>query len=299
MTWESYTYNFGGLSKCTPLNKSKAAIVSIPWESSGNIKGQNMGPISIIGASRFIEFYDRELDVEPLNIGVSTIELNKFKGNTREGIIRSISTQLSKIFSKRKMIVCIGGEETISLASVFAARKEFSNIGVIYFSAKPSLFNSYQGLNWSPFTLGKRIIEKDMPLAVLGTRSYSREEFDFIKNHSKDNLYNISAKDIYLNKNKGIIKKSVNDIRKILPDMVYIIISVDVFDPSVIISQNNLEPGGLLWYDVLEFIKEIFSSFNVVGTDIMGYAPIFGGQTYPSLTLAQLIYKILGYKFFL
>ena len=58
------------------------------------------------------------------------------------------------------------------------------------------------------------------------------------------------------------------------------------------------EPGGLLWYETLLLLKNIFSNSNVVGADINELAPIKGFNSYNFL-VAKLAYKILTYKFLL
>ena len=57
------------------------------------------------------------------------------------------------------------------------------------------------------------------------------------------------------------------------------------------------EPGGLLWYETLNLIKNIFKYSNVIGADINELAPIKGFDSY-NFIVAKLAYKILTYKFF-
>ena len=56
------------------------------------------------------------------------------------------------------------------------------------------------------------------------------------------------------------------------------------------------EPGGLDWYTVINYLKEIFEKKNVVGFDIVELAPIDGHKASQFLA-AKLYYKMLSYKF--
>jgi len=98
------------------------------------------------------------------------------------------------------------------------------------------------------------------------------------------------AKDIY--NNTDWIKKVVS----ILSDNVYITIDLDVFDPSIMPSTGTPEPGGLLWYDVLELLKAVSNKNNVVGFDVVELCPDDRNKA-PDFMAAKLIYKLLSYKF--
>ena len=50
------------------------------------------------------------------------------------------------------------------------------------------------------------------------------------------------------------------------------------------------EPGGLLWYETLNLIKNVFLHSNVIGADINELAPIKGFDSYNFL-VAKLAIK--------
>ena len=81
-----------------------------------------------------------------------------------------------------------------------------------------------------------------------------------------------------------------------MTDNVFITFDLDAFDPSIVPSTGTPEPGGMLWYETLEFLKEVFKEKNVVGFDIVEFAPI-EGQHAPQFLVAKLYYKLLSYKF--
>jgi len=77
---------------------------------------------------------------------------------------------------------------------------------------------------------------------------------------------------------------------------VYVTIDLDVFDPSIMPSTGTPEPGGLTWYQVLHFLKKIFQNKDVMGFDIVEFAPNETNLA-PNMLVAQLYYKMLTYKF--
>ncbi|MBU4481045.1 arginase family protein [Patescibacteria group bacterium] len=60
-------------------------------------------------------------------------------------------------------------------------------------------------------------------------------------------------------------------------------------------STGTPEPGGLNWYPVLEFLKSVFKTKNVVGFDVVELCP--SQNKAPDFLAAKLIYTLLSYKF--
>ena len=81
-----------------------------------------------------------------------------------------------------------------------------------------------------------------------------------------------------------------------MTENVFITFDLDAFDPSVLPSTGTPEPGGLLWYETLEFLKQVFAEKNVVGFDIVELCPNPEEKSSDFLA-AKLYYKMLSYKF--
>jgi len=58
-------------------------------------------------------------------------------------------------------------------------------------------------------------------------------------------------------------------------------------------STGTPEPGGLNWYQVVNFIKKVVKKSNVVGFDIMELCPN-GNNKAPDFLAAKLYYRILS-----
>lgn len=81
-----------------------------------------------------------------------------------------------------------------------------------------------------------------------------------------------------------------------MTDNVYITLDLDILDPSIMPSTGTPEPGGLDWYEITGYLRQVFQSKNVVGFDIVELAPIKGLRA-PDFLAAKLYYKMLSYKF--
>ena len=61
-------------------------------------------------------------------------------------------------------------------------------------------------------------------------------------------------------------------------------------------STGTPEPGGMFWYETLEFLKQVFAEKNVVGFDIVELCPRPEEKS-SDFIAAKLYYKMLSYKF--
>jgi len=81
-----------------------------------------------------------------------------------------------------------------------------------------------------------------------------------------------------------------------ITENVFITIDLDVFDSSIMPSTGTPEPGGLNWFQVIDFIRLVIQHKNVVGFDIMELCPNKTNKA-PDFLAAKLYYKILSYVF--
>ena len=123
------------------------------------------------------------------------------------------------------------------------------------------------------------------PIVQVGIRSMDSSEKE-----AMDKEVVFFAKEIH-NKTDWI-KKVISKLSK----NVYITIDLDVFDPSIMPSTGTPEPGGLLWYEVLELLRTVIEKKNVVGFDVVELCPDDRNAA-PDFMAAKLIYKLLSYKF--
>ena len=88
----------------------------------------------------------------------------------------------------------------------------------------------------------------------------------------------------------------MDDVIDQLTGNVFISFDLDALDPSIMPSTGTPEPGGLFYYETLEFLKKVFTERNVVGFDIVELCPNPQEKSSDFLA-AKLYYKMLSYKF--
>jgi len=280
--------NFLGLEKeFTDYKKSKVTIIQVPYDGTTTYrKGASKGPRAIIEASKQVELYDDELDYIPSEVGVHTSRPINVQGNANE-VANNLYEEIKKQIEKNKFIITLGGEHSISSGAVRAFKEKFENLSVLHLDAHSDLRDSYEGSKYNHACVIRRIFDLGVKFTQVGIRSISEEEEPFIK---KKKLNIFFCRNIYNNENW--FKEAIDS----LTDNVYITIDLDVFDPGIMPAVGTPEPGGLDWYKVINFLKEVFKKKNVVGFDVVELCPIEDNIASDFLA-ARLAYKLIAYKF--
>jgi len=277
--------NFGYLPE-EYSTAENAGIVMIPVAYDGTstwVKGADEGPSAIIEASANMELYDIETDSEVYKRGIFTEETIGGDITTRE-MIDSVHDLVRYYLEQGKFTVVIGGEHSVSIGSIKTHAERFDNLTVLQLDAHADLRQEYNGSQYNHACIMARAKEL-CPIVQVGVRSMSVEEKE-----SADKSRMFLADDIH--DNNEWIEKAVSK----LSDNVYITIDLDAFDPSIVPSTGTPEPGGLMWYEALSFLKVVTKKKSVVGFDVVELCPD-GNNKAPDFLAAKLIYKLLSYKF--
>jgi agmatinase len=279
--------NFLGLEeKYSDYNFAKYCVLPIPYEKTTSYgKGTQFGPKAIIEASQQVELYDEELDREPYLSGIYTsnelhFESEKDTTDSLNSIFKAIKTPLYD----EKIVFSLGGEHSITSPLVCAYIEKYPKLSILQFDAHADLRQSYMDSMDNHACVMARVNEIAKVIGI-GIRALSREEADRIKS---ENLSVFFAHKMQSNK---VWKKEVLDL---LTGPVYISFDVDYFDPSIMPSTGTPEPGGFLWRETLDFLKQVFHEKEVVGCDVVELAPQPGASA-PDFMIARLVYKMIGF----
>ena len=277
--------NFGFLPpEYSEADNAEIVIVPVAYDGTSTWgKGADKGPAALIEASANMELYDIETDSEVFKKGIFTEDITGGDISTTE-MIDAVHGTTRYYLENNKFNVVIGGEHSVSIGSIKAHSEHFKDLTVLQLDAHSDLREEYNGSKYNHACVMARAKEF-CPIVQVGIRSMSSEEIDLM-----DKTRVFFAKEIH-NKTDWI-KKVISKLSK----NVYISIDLDVFDPSIMPSTGTPEPGGLLWYEVLELLKTVIEKTNVVGFDVVELCPDDRNSA-PDFMAAKLIYKLLSYKF--
>ena len=268
----------------------KARVVVLPFGYEGGIsygRGAADAPEAVLQASRYLELYDEDLDVETHRIGIFTPASPEIAGNSRQMAIQ-LQGAIEDLLDAGKFIVVVGGDHSITNGYFAALSGRHDAFGVIQLDAHADLRESYDGSALSHACTMARALEYTPHTLQIGIRSLSAEEARRAKSR---NLALYTMRDW----RGGRINMDAALAR--LPDKVFLTLDVDVFDWSVIASTGTPEPGGCSWDEAMDLLEVIFTAKEVVGMDVVELSYTPGDRNSP-FAVAKLIYKMIGMRFF-
>jgi agmatinase len=263
---------------------AKVAIVPVPYDGTSTwIKGANKGPLAILKASQTVENYDIECDCEPYKVGIFTDKPVTEK-RSPEKMAAAVEKRIGEHLSKGKFPIILGGEHSVSIGAIAALAKKYKKLTVLQLDAHADLRDEYHGSKCNHACIMARAQDLCSTVQV-GIRSMEAGEKT---RAAKSNIFfahDIAGKTDWM---KQVMSR--------LNGEVYVTIDLDVFDPSIMPSTGTPEPGGLLWYEVLELMKLVFRYSNVIGFDVVEMCPNPANKA-PDYLAAKLVYKLISYKF--
>jgi len=280
-----------GISFETSYSKAKVVVIPFGMEKTVSYgKGTKNGPKAIIKASHQLEPLDDEAVKPFFKSGIATIKEPAVPKDPKKAITL-LAQMVSQVLKDKKFPIVLGGEHSLTQGTAAGFAKHFKNFTLLHFDAHTDTRENYRGSVYSHGSVMAQVLKK-IPITKLvqiGIRSIGDKKRDLIFQKA------------YAKKNKifwGWQKINPAEVVKAIPTKnVLISFDVDVFDPAVMPSTGTPEPGGLLWWPALDILKAVFKSKNVIGADVVELAPI-KGLHHTDFTIARLVYKMIGYKFF-
>ncbi|SET52125.1 formiminoglutamase [Oceanobacillus limi] len=193
--------------------------------------------------------------------------------------------------------VLLGGDHSVSYASIKAVKEKYESIGVIQFDAHHDFRNTEDGgpTNGTPFRrlLEEGVIQGDN-LVQIGIRDFSNAKayHDFGKEHgvkmySMGNIRNDGIRDI-LEKERERLSKQV--------DRVYISLDMDVLDQAFAPGCPAIGPGGMNTEMLIEGISYLAKQEEVIAMDIVEIDPTVDIRNMTSRIAAYMILQLLKGK---
>ncbi|MHC1742640.1 MAG: agmatinase [Syntrophobacteraceae bacterium] len=281
-------YSFMGLPQDeSTFDAARAVIVPAPYDGTTTFRaGTREGPRAILAASRELEPFDEEIEAEPYEAGIASLEELPVTVASPRQMVSRVRTAGDFVLKTGKMPVLLGGEHLLSLGMIQAVVDRFPGVTVLHLDAHADLKEEYQESAYSNACI-MRHVHGLAPLVQVGIRSLTREEHDYIRQTGIPCFWAHT-----LHKDPSWVERVVSN----LGEDVYISIDLDGLDPSIMPAVGTPEPGGLGWYDVLRLLRRVAQTRRVVGFDVMELLPI-AHQVAPDFLAARLVYKLIGYIF--
>jgi len=279
------TNTYAGIPlKNAVLETSKIVLITVPYDGTSTWqKGADKGPEAFLQASENMELYDIETDSEVYKQGIHLTDPIT-ENSSPEKMVDAVHRTTKEYIIKNKFVTIFGGEHSISIGTIRAFNECFDNLSVLHIDAHADLRKEYEGSSCN-HACAVYEASQTTNLVQVGIRSMDIAETR-VMDDEKTFFAHDMAKDEYW----------IDNVIEALGDNVFITFDLDALDPSIMPSTGTPEPGGLFWYETLDFLKQVFAEKNVVGFDIVELCPNEVNKTSDFLA-AKLYYKMLSYKF--
>ena len=258
-------------------------VLPVPYEESVSYGGGTAeGPAKILEASWQLETWDGKST--PSEKGIFTHPPVDMQGDA-ETVVNNIARDTQAIVEGGGFPIALGGEHTVTYGVIkgllAAGMKDF---GVVQIDAHADLREAYEGNPYSHASVMKRVVDEGIPLFQLGIRAFCHEEVEIRKQHG---VHYLDADELVPNNINSF------ELPADFPKNVFFTLDIDGMDPSVFPSTGTPVPGGLAWYQTLQLFECVAKQRNIIGFDIMEFAPIKGFHAY-EFSAALLTYKMMG-----
>lgn len=258
-------------------------VLPVPYEKTVSYGGGTCeGPAAILQASWQLEKWDGKSS--PCDLGIHTCQPVDCSGSP-EQVIEHIARATEAIVRAGGMPVVLGGEHTVTYGVIKGLKAAgIDDFGVVQIDAHCDLRHAYEDDLLSHASVMKRLVDMDIPLYQLGIRAYCEEEMQIRERFG-----------VYYQDADELVPNNINSITlpDEFPEKVFFTVDVDGLDPSVFPSTGTPVPGGLGWYQTLSLFESVARQRELVGFDVMEFAPIEGFHAF-DFSAAMLTYKLMG-----
>lgn len=279
--------NFGLLpAELSDYATARVAVLPVPFERTVSYgRGTAAGPAAIVRASQSMELYDDELGGETAEVGIATLPPFLPEAFDMATAMAELEGECRRHMEAGKLLLTLGGEHSLTIAPVRAARRVFGEIGVVQFDAHADLREEFEGTPYSHASVMRRVAEEGIPSLPIGIRSLSKPEAEYAME---------CGIPIVWGQELDGLESRLDALLAMLPEQVYLTFDIDYFDPSIVPATGTPEPGGGTWYPTLRLLSKVFEAKRVVAMDVVELAPV-GGHPASDFVAAKLAYKCLGY----
>ncbi|MFW5929504.1 MAG: agmatinase [Halobacteriota archaeon] len=241
------------------LEDADYVVVGVPLDqTTSGARGTGGAPREIRLASRTMESYVPAHDVDLAGLDVhdhGDVDVWPDVEESVEYAVDVVST-----LAGDALPVVLGGEHTVSLAGVEAAEPD----GVVLLDAHLDLKDEFQGTRYSHACVTRRLHESGLPVAVVGARAGSREEYDYARENHDVKVLDVAETS----------PDSVHDAVDF--DRPYVSVDLDVVDPGNV-SVGTPEAFGLTSRETRDVVRALAP--DAVGFDVVETLPGDRGST--------------------
>lgn len=261
---------------------AKYVLIPVPYDGTSTfVKGADRGPQAIIEASDSLELYDTMCGMEAYTAGIHT-DSPQLDLSTPDTMVQSVYERTCHFMDKGKLVGLLGGEHSVSVGAIRAAKERYQNLSVLQIDAHADLRDEYHHSPFNHACVMRRAQEMGANVVQVGIRNVCIEEKH---NIVEDNTF-------YAHHIVGASSEWMDRVCDRLTNEVYLTIDLDGLDPAVLPATGTPLPGGLSWYELVRLLDKVAKNRRIVGFDVVELCPQ-PDNVVSDVLAATLVYRII------
>ena len=265
------------------FEEASIVLYGAPFDSTTSFRpGARFGPAAMRHESFGLETYSPYQDRDLMDIRVFDSGDLELCFGSSEMALSDIEKRAEEILNAGKFPLLLGGEHLVTLGSIRAVRRKYSDLRIIHLDAHADLRDDYLGVKYSHACVMRRCWELlgDGHIFQFGIRSGDREEFEWARGgHVEMHPFRLEG---------------IGDaVRRLSDCPIYLTLDLDVLDPSVFPGTGTPEAGGAGFMELLEALLEICENSTIVGCDVVELSPHYDASGVSTAAAGKLIRELL------
>ncbi|MEW1718880.1 agmatinase [Streptomyces sp. NPDC093109] len=272
------------------------AVLGVPFDGGTSYRpGARFGPMGVRQASRHLRpKFHVELGTAPLEtvqvVDAGDVPCTPYGIDEAVAQIEGYARDLVGRSDRR--IVSIGGDHTIALPMLRAAKERYGPIALVHFDAHLDTWDTYFNAPVTHGTVFRRAFEEGL-LAEdksihLGIRGPVYDRMDLV-NDKAFGFRAIRAGDLDVIGVEGaadVVRRRVGDAP------VYISVDIDVLDPAFAPGTGTPESGGFTSRELLRLLRAL-DGLGIIGGDVVEVAPAYDHAEITCLAAATVVFDLI------
>jgi agmatinase len=291
----AYAMNGNRFLGAAALVDQPFGLFGVPFDGAvTNRPGARFAPAEIRRASLMLcDGVHPYFDVSPLALMGDALDLRLPNASPLAEVHAQIEAQAGALMA-RHHCVALGGDHSITLPLLRAARRRHGPLALVHFDAHCDTWADHFGEPSGHGTWTREAIQEGLVLASrtvqIGLRSAGeRSTREYVRDQGGLVL---TARDLRGKDGSGLGAVIARIRDRIGGHPCYLTLDIDCLDPAFAPGTGTPEPGGLSSSQVLTFLEEL-APLNLVGMDCVEVAPAYDHAELSSQAAAAFVWTYL------
>ena len=291
----AYANNSNRFLAAPALTDQRFAVIGVPFDGAvTNRPGARFGPQEIRRASLMLcDGLHPVFEVTPVDVMGDAGDLRLPNASGLPVVREAIQTQAAALMAQHHCVF-IGGDHSITLPLLRAAKAQYGELALIHFDAHCDTWVDHFGEpsghgTWTYEALQEGLVNPAKTVQIGLRSSGERSAREYVQDQG-GLIYTARA---LRGKDGDALMPMVAQIKARIGNMpVYLTLDIDCLDPAFAPGTGTPEPGGMTSSQVLTFLESLVG-LNFIGMDCVEVAPSYDHAELTSNAAATFMWTYL------